>query len=63
MLLSGATGRPLGDYMEMPDNKETYMTPVIYTAEDGSQYLLIGNGGETVPGERSSTVHSWVPGS
>ncbi|XP_071097133.1 uncharacterized protein [Haliotis cracherodii] len=51
IILSGATGTPLGNYMVMPDSKETYMTPVKYTARDGSQYLLFGSGGETVPGD------------
>ncbi|XP_067662183.1 protein FAM234B-like isoform X2 [Haliotis asinina] len=51
IILSGATGKPLGKYLVLPDSKETYMTPVKYTARDGSQYLLFGSGGETVPGD------------
>lgn len=52
VLLSGATGKPLGtSYLEMPDKHETYMSVVLYTPRDGSQaYALFGSGGETVPG-------------
>ncbi|XP_033726834.1 uncharacterized protein LOC117316365 [Pecten maximus] len=52
LILSGATGQTIGHrYLEMPDSKETYFSPVMYTCEDGSQYILFGSGGETVPGD------------
>jgi hypothetical protein len=50
--LSGATGKPINKhYLEMPNSKETYMSPVMFTpVEGGATYILIGSGGETVPG-------------
>ncbi|XP_046574702.1 protein FAM234A-like [Haliotis rubra] len=50
MMLSGATGQPIGRPLEMPENKETYCAPVLHTLRDGSQYILYGSGGETVGG-------------
>jgi hypothetical protein len=47
---SGRTGYQIGRYLEMPEDKETYMSPVMHTQSDGSVYLLFGSGGETVPG-------------
>ena len=51
-MLSGATGEPLGPrFLEMPDNKESYMSPALYSPPDGSTpYILFGSGGETIPG-------------
>ncbi|KAJ8319425.1 hypothetical protein KUTeg_004516 [Tegillarca granosa] len=52
IVFSGATGKSFGErYLNMPENKETYMSPVIYTCKDGSQYIFFGSGGETVPGD------------
>jgi len=52
VMLSGATGRTLGSrYLAMPDNKESYTSPVMYKCADGSLYILFGSGGETVPGK------------
>ncbi|XP_041362611.1 protein FAM234B-like [Gigantopelta aegis] len=51
ILLSGATGKPMGHFLPMPQNKETYMSPVEYRAPDGSHFVLFGSGGETVPGD------------
>ncbi|KAK7469683.1 hypothetical protein BaRGS_00036312 [Batillaria attramentaria] len=51
ILLSGATGKPLGRYLEIPDSKETYMSPVIHKTANGSSCFLFGSGGETVPGD------------
>jgi len=51
--LSGATGKVVGTtYLAAPDNKEIYMSPVMYTTKDGSQYILFGSGGETIPGKQ-----------
>ncbi|XP_069123099.1 protein FAM234B-like [Argopecten irradians] len=52
LILSGATGESVGQrYLKMPDSKETYFSPVMYTCQDGSQYILFGSGGETIPGD------------
>ncbi|XP_060559392.1 uncharacterized protein LOC132719615 [Ruditapes philippinarum] len=53
VVLSGATGKPISKrYLEMPNSKETYMSPVMFTpVEGGATYILIGSGGETVPGD------------
>ena len=50
ILLDGATGQSLGRYMEMPDSREMYMSPVLHTRGDGAQYILFGHGGETISG-------------
>lgn len=50
VLLDGATGRHIGQYLNITDKRETYMSPVLHTLKDGSQYILFGSGGETVPG-------------
>ena len=50
LLLSGKTGKSLGDYLETPDHKETYSPVTVYEKEDGAIYLFFGTGGETVKG-------------
>ncbi|XP_061162239.1 protein FAM234B-like [Saccostrea echinata] len=50
MLMSGATGEPIGRPLKMPESKEIYISPVIHERRDGSQYILFGSGGETVGG-------------
>lgn len=52
VVLSGATGQPMGShYLEMPNNKETYMSPVMFTPTvGGATYILFGSGGETIAG-------------
>ncbi|XP_067947053.1 protein FAM234B-like isoform X2 [Watersipora subatra] len=50
LLLSGRTGKPVGEPFSMPDGKESYCLPVIFTSGDTSQYVLFGTGGETVSG-------------
>ncbi|KAJ8299124.1 hypothetical protein KUTeg_023184 [Tegillarca granosa] len=50
MMISGGTGKQIGRQLEMPEDKETYMSPVIHERRDGSQYILFGSGGETVGG-------------
>ena len=51
MLLSGKTGKSLGQYLETPDSRETYSAVTVYKRGDGSMYVLFGTGGETVQGE------------
>lgn len=50
MLYSGRTGLIIGKELILPESKETYMSPVLLTQQDGSSYLLIGSGGETILG-------------
>ena len=51
ILLDGRTGKGMGiRSLEMPNSKESYQSPVLYTYGDGSQYILFGSGGETIPG-------------
>ncbi|ELT88975.1 hypothetical protein CAPTEDRAFT_188461 [Capitella teleta] len=50
ILVNGATGRLIGRPLSMPDGLETYMSPVLHTRADGSQYIFFGHGGETVSG-------------
>ena len=50
IILDGATGKSAGRYMEMPDGRELYSTPVLHTKKDGAQYVLFGHGGETISG-------------
>ncbi|KAK2179236.1 hypothetical protein NP493_504g03043 [Ridgeia piscesae] len=50
VLVDGSNGRSLGRYLNMRRYKETYISPVLHTTRDGSQYILYGEGGETVKG-------------
>lgn len=51
ILLDGATGSAIGKrYLKIPDDKETYMSPIMHVRKDGSEYIIFGHGGETVPG-------------
>ncbi|XP_063447077.1 uncharacterized protein LOC134726596 [Mytilus trossulus] len=52
VMLSGMTGEMIGSrYLNIPDNKETYMSPIVYRTTDGSRYILFGSGGETISGD------------
>ena len=52
MVLSGRTGLMVGDrYLEIPNSKETYMSPVMYHRPSGTDIILFGSGGETIPGQ------------
>ena len=45
-LYSGRTGDQIGSrYLQIPENKETYMSPVLHELLDGSAFLLFGSGG------------------
>ena len=37
-------------FMNMSFERETYDSPILYSTKDGSQYILYGDGGETVDG-------------
>lgn len=52
IMLDGRTGEGMGvRSLDMPNSKESYQSPVMYTYSDGSQYILLGSGGETIPGD------------
>jgi hypothetical protein len=53
-LINGKTGNEMGECLQMLNNKETYMSPVLHILNDGSIYFLFGSGGETVPGKNNS---------
>ena len=49
LIFSGKTGEVLR-WVNTPDERETYFSPVIYTKKDGIELVLFGTGGETHPG-------------
>ncbi|KAH3690973.1 uncharacterized protein LOC127863740 isoform X2 [Dreissena polymorpha] len=51
LIISGADGKPYGRrYLNMPNRRETYMSPVLYKPFH-QYYILFGSGGETVNGD------------
>ena len=50
LVVSGRTGQQLTSAMLMPDGRETYMSPVLFNIDGDTEVVLIGSGGETVPG-------------
>ncbi len=50
MVISGHTGQILSERIPMPDNHETYSSPVLYDNIGSIELILFGSGGETVPG-------------
>ncbi|CAF2979255.1 unnamed protein product [Rotaria sp. Silwood2] len=46
LIISSRTGNQIGEPFWMPDGKETYMSPVLYS----NSTILFGTGGETVSG-------------
>ena len=45
----------------MPNRRETYMSPVLYTPISGGEtYILFGSGGETVDGGYTEHVFEFV---
>ena len=51
VVVSGSTGQQVGrTYLEMPNSRETYMSPLLYQPPRGSSIILFGSGGETVSG-------------
>uniref|UniRef100_A0A1X7TXJ2 FAM234A/B beta-propeller domain-containing protein n=1 Tax=Amphimedon queenslandica TaxID=400682 RepID=A0A1X7TXJ2_AMPQE len=49
-VISGATGQGLSRRIIIPDNHETYSSPVLYRSSDNIELVLFGSGGETIPG-------------
>ncbi|RMZ97392.1 ITFG3-like isoform X1, partial [Brachionus plicatilis] len=49
VLLSGINGQQIGKDLILPEQKETYMSPILHSVNQ-QHYLLFGTGGETVPG-------------
>ena len=49
LLLSGKTGQPISA-MPMPDQRETYESPIVHVGRNGKSRILIGSGGETING-------------
>ncbi|ELU01119.1 hypothetical protein CAPTEDRAFT_94391 [Capitella teleta] len=49
LFFSGRTGRLLKS-VPVPDERESYYSPVIYKIRDGTEIVLFGTGGETHPG-------------
>ena len=50
VVVSGATGQSLMDPIQLPDNYESYMSPVLFRMNGSLELVLIGTGGETFPG-------------
>ncbi len=44
-VVSGATGKVVGRYMDIPRNREIHVSPVLHTTFDRSRYILFGSGG------------------
>lgn len=49
ILFSGKTGQVL-QWKDVPDKRETYFSPVVYSLSNGTDIVLFGTGGETHPG-------------
>lgn len=49
ILFSGKTGHVL-QWKNVPDERETYFSPVVYSLSNGTDIVLFGTGGETHPG-------------
>ena len=50
LTISGRTGQKLMDRVLTPDGRESYMSPVHFSFADGTEVILFGTGGETLPG-------------
>ena len=48
-MFSGKTGAVL-QWVGVPDKRESYYSPQVYTQLDGAAVVLFGTGGETHPG-------------
>ena len=46
VVISGKSGEVLR-WIETPDKKETYFSPVVYTLRNGTDLVIFGTGGET----------------
>ena len=43
-VVSGATGKVKGRYMDIPRNREIYISPIMHTTFDRSKYVIFGSG-------------------
>lgn len=43
-VVSGATGKVKGRFMDIPRNREIYVPPILHTTFDRSQYIMFGSG-------------------
>lgn len=50
LVVNSVTGEVIGRPFPVPDMRESYTLPIIYTWSDNSQYIIFGSGGETVSG-------------
>ena len=50
VVVSGRTGRQLMERVPTPDGHESYMSPVLYSWGEEGEVVLVGTGGETLPG-------------
>lgn len=50
VVVSGLTGQQLSDHIYTPDQHETYNSPILYSLPNGTDLVLFGSGGETIPG-------------
>lgn len=46
MIFSGKNGRILR-WVETPDRRESYFSPLLYTLKNGTELVIFGTGGET----------------
>ena len=44
-VVNGATGKVMGQYMDIPHNREIYIPPIMHTTFDRSKYVMFGSGG------------------
>jgi outer membrane protein assembly factor BamB len=49
MVISGANGKVVASHA-LPDSTETYASPVVYRRKDGRDWVIVGTGGESLPG-------------
>ena len=49
-VISGSSGQQLSERVTMPDDKETYSSPVLYRIMNAIELIVFGSGGETVSG-------------
>ena len=49
-VVSGRTGMQLSERVPMPDDKETYSSPVLFNMTGQTELVLFGSGGETISG-------------
>ena len=43
-VVSGASGKVKGRYMDIPRNREIYISPILHTTFDRSKYVIFGSG-------------------